>query len=128
MTTTEIPADRIPVGSVQLLDHRVYPLDPETADHMRSTSVVVEPGIYPVYLDGDAIYWILTGRINARGPRRIGDGLLAAAAADVPVGPELMFPSRRLGPDEFAALLADPACTLNHPDERLRFDIRGGSR
>jgi hypothetical protein len=111
------------IGTVELLTVRIYPLDPETADHPLSTSVVVESGTYPVYRQVDAYYWIMTGHVNARGATKIGDGMFTLAEWDAPSGPEVKFPSRRYGPEQFADFLAESVCTEGHPDQRLRFAL-----
>lgn len=109
-----------PVGTVELLRARVYPLDPETADHLLSTEVFVEPGVYPLYREMDAYYWMMTGRINRRGSTKVGDGIFMLSTKDEAAGPEVVFPSRRYGATEFDDLMAHPTATEGHPDQRLR--------
>lgn len=109
------------VGTVELLRERIYPLDPQTADHMLSTSVVVPAGIYPVYRDVMAYYWMMTGRINARGTPKIGDGIFSVVCRDEATGPVVIFPSMRFGPRQFTTFMAEPTCIEDHPDQRLRF-------
>lgn len=110
------------VGTVEVLRLRVYPLDPESRDDLRTT-VLVQPGSYDVYSDGFTTFWMMTGQINRRGFERMGDGLFAAVTGDAPSGVEVRFPSSRFGPDEWAAFLAEPTCTEGHPDQRLRFSL-----
>lgn len=111
------------IGTVEVLRTRVYPLDPEMGREPLATTVVVEPGTYPVYRDFDAYYWMMTGRINARGSTKIGDGLFSMLNRDEASGPEVTFPSRRYGPDEWTDFIAEPTCTEGHPEQRLRFVV-----
>jgi hypothetical protein len=117
------PPDTEPVGAVEILRLRIYPLDSETADHDLSTSIVVEPGAYPLYRYMDAYFWMMTGRINRRGFTKIGDGLFGMSGSDEPIGPLVTFPSQRFGPEQLADLMAEPSATEGHPDQRLRFRL-----
>jgi hypothetical protein len=109
-------------GTVEVLQLRIYPLDAMTGDHTLSTEVVVEPGTFPLYRDGDAYFWMLTGRINTRS-RKIGDGMFIMGGSDGGDGPEVTFPSRRYGPVQLAELMDEPTCTEGDPAQRLRFDL-----
>jgi hypothetical protein len=111
------------IGTVEVLRTRVYPLDPEMGHEPLATTVVVEPGVYPLHRDLDAYYWMMTGHLNARGSTKIGDGLFTMANWDEASGPEVTFPSRRYGPDQWADFLAEDTCTEGHPQQRLRISI-----
>lgn len=111
------------IGTVEVLRMRVYPLDPEMGHEALATTVVVEPGTYPLHRDFNAYYWMMTGHINARGFTKIGDGLFTMAKWDEASGPEVTFPSRRYGPDQWAEFLAEDVCTEGHPQQRLRITI-----
>ena len=114
------------VGSVEILVDRVYPLDPECRCDGRRT-VYVQAGSYPVYRDFDAYFWVMTGRINARGFFKIGDGMFAMISGDSPVGPEISVCSKRFGVEDFAEFQAtDPAC-VEGPSRRLVFTLDGDS-
>lgn len=115
------------VGTVEILRLRVYPLDPETRSDPLSTSVVVEPGTYPLYRAGGARYWVMTGRRNGR-HMRIGDGAWVIGGPDEGVGPELTFPSPMFGPDEWTELLAEPTFTEGHVEQRCRVVVAGGAQ
>jgi hypothetical protein len=110
------------VGTVELLRTRVYPLDPEGGN----TSVVVEPEVFPLYRVGDAYYWVMTGRRNSNW-LKFGDGLFASNPGDRGDGPPLTFPSPTFGPEEWAALLDEPAFTEGHPEQRLWVQMAGES-
>lgn len=121
--STETETEQIvQAGTVEVLRVRIYPLDPATGDHALSTEVVVPPGVYPVYRDGDAYFWMLTGQINTRS-RKIGDGLLVMGGSDGGDGPTVTFPSRRYGPVQLAEFMDDPMCTEGDEAQRLRFDL-----
>jgi hypothetical protein len=109
----------IEIGTVEVLNTRVYPLDPNNHDNL-ATTVVVNPGTYPLYRHHDAMYWMMTGQINRNGFDKIGDGLFLMGAGDVGEGPEVRFPSPRFGPEQWAKFLTEPFCTEGHPDQRLR--------
>lgn len=108
------------IGTVEVLKTRIYPLDPETADHPLATTVVVEPGTYPLYGYWDAVFWVMTGKVNSRGFDKIGDGLFTMNSLDAPEGPAVTFPSRRYGPEQWAEFIAEPVCVEGHPEQRLR--------
>jgi len=109
------------VGAVEVLAGRVYPLDHEIMDHPAATWIYVGPGTYPLYRDCDAHFWMMTGHVNRRTPRKIGDGTFVASGSDGPTDtPEVTFPSARFGPEQWADLLIGPTCTEGHPSQRLR--------
>jgi hypothetical protein len=108
------------IGTVRITRRRVYQLDPYAPGHAYvPVSVVVEPGEYPVYQDGLSRYWRMTGFLN-RMVNRLGDGMFAMTRPlrDEPGDDDVVFYSRRYGPDEWDALLAgfardlDPALTF----------------
>lgn len=111
------------VGTVELLTERIYPLDAVAVECRDRTTVVVEPGVYPVYRDIDAFYWMMTGRINGRGFKKIGDGMFEMRASDSAAGPEVTLPSARFGVDQFRKFLAEPTCTEGDGQQRLRFTL-----
>jgi len=108
------------IGTVEILRLRVYPLDPATADHPLSTSVVVDPGVYPLYRCMDARYWMMTGRLNGRGPVKMGDGLFSIQSSDEANSAEVRFPSPTFGPEQWADLLDDPTFAEGHAEQRMR--------
>ena len=111
------------IGSVEILNiPRVYPLDAEAHDELRST-VVVEPGHYDLFSDGMTTFWLMRGRLNRRGIERLGDGMFAMNPNDSALDIEVVFPSRRFGPDEWAKLQAEPTFTEGHPQQRLRVTV-----
>jgi hypothetical protein len=110
------------IGAVEILRQRIYPLDAESHDKFYST-VIVEPGMYDLYSNGMTTYWLMRGRINLRGFERLGDGLFGMRLGDEPSDIEVVFPSRRFGPDEWAALIAEPNFTEGHADQRMRVTL-----
>lgn len=106
------------VGTVEILVTRNYPLDPEAG--CSGTEVLVEPGTFPLYSDGYTFLWMMSGKVNEGGVNRRGDGLITAGEFDSPGALAVTFPSRRLGPDEWAALLRETVCQEGHRDQRLR--------
>ncbi|WP_043654464.1 hypothetical protein [Nocardia thailandica] len=122
MTDTQSGADIREIGTVEILKWRIYPLDAALADEPLATHVSVQPGIYPLYREADAFFWLMTGQINVRGARKIGDGLFDLSAGDGGRGPQVTFPSKTFGRKEFHDLLGD-ACCLPGPQQRLRVDL-----
>jgi hypothetical protein len=107
MTETDTTTGRQQIGTVRITRTRSYPLDPSAPDHLPRAEVLVEPGEYPVYQDGLSHYWRMTGVINHR-HYRLGDGMFAInQGGDVRSEDDVVFYSGRLGPDEFAGLMAD---------------------
>lgn len=109
-----------PIGTVEILVDRVYPIDPNARETDRTT-VWVPAGAYPVLRKADAIRWMMTGRLNER-LSKLGDGLFAIHDADVPTGPEVRFSSPTYGVEAFREFLSDP---LSRPgdSQRLRFSV-----
>lgn len=112
---------RVQIGTVEITRTRIYPLDPWLPSHIKETAstVVVQPGTYPVYRDGLSRYWRMTGVLNHRS-YRMGDGMFALNTGDVASGDDVVFYSMRYGPDEWAELLAGFA---SDDDPRLVFVI-----
>lgn len=116
---------RTQIGTVTISRPRVYPLDPAALDS--PATVVVPPGEYPVFQDGLSRYWRMTGTLNHQRFNRLGDGMFSASASDAPSDDDVVFYSRRYGPDEWAELLSavaaetNPALTftLNHQHTTL---------
>lgn len=111
------------IGTVTLLRTRIYALDAALDHDPVATEVVVEPSVYPLYRHADAVYWMMTGRVNGRGFDKIGDGLFVVSNGDEANGPDVTFPSRRFGPEQWAELLADPSCIEGYPEQRLRVTL-----
>jgi hypothetical protein len=110
------------IGTVEILRQRIYPLDAQAHDSTRST-VIVEPGVYDLFSDGLTTFWMMRGQLNERGPWRLGDGMFSMRGGDMPSEIEVVFPSQRFGPDEWAELLAEPTFTEGHADQRIRVTL-----
>jgi hypothetical protein len=111
---------RTQVGTVRITRLRVYRLDPMTLpDDVTAATVPVEPGEYPVYRDGISFYWRMTGVLNHR-HYRMGDGIYELNSGDVLSEDDVVFYSRRYGPDEWNELLAGLA---SEPEPRLVFTL-----
>ena len=112
------------IGTVEILRPRVYPLIPGTPG---GQSMVVEPGTYDLFREGDETFWIMSGRKNRRVEPTIenwGGGMFAArGGGDVPTGPAVTFSSARFSPEAWADLLAEPNFTEGHPEQRLRVTL-----
>ena len=109
------------IGTVETLRLRIYDLDAEAHSPTAST-VVVEPGTYDLYSDGLSTFWMMRGNLNRRGVWRMGDGMFSMQPGDESSGIEVVFPSRRFGPDEWDELLASSTCAEG-PDQRLRITL-----
>jgi hypothetical protein len=94
------------IGTVEITRVRVYPLDPYIPDHVSGAGVIVEPGEYPVYLDGISYYWRMTGVID-HASYRIGDGAFAINQVNVRSDDDVVFYSQRYEPNEFRDLVSD---------------------
>lgn len=115
-------SETVQIGEIEILKDRSYSLDAECQCLTRS-SVLVLPGRYPLYRDAMTTYWVMTGRLNKRGPWRMGDGMFGLYDSDVPSELEVTFPSKRFGPDEWADLAAGPVFDEGDPDFRLRLHL-----
>lgn len=111
------------VGTVTILRERIYPIDPfaEELSSILATTVVVPPGVYPVYRKFDAYRWVMRGHINER-HAKIGDGLYELNSGDRPTGLEVQFPSGVYGAEAFAELLAAEVAQPG-PAQRLAFEM-----
>jgi hypothetical protein len=113
---------RIQIGTVQVIRTRSYCLDPYAGDipGFIPSEVLVEPGEYPLYQDGLSRYWRMTGVLN-RNINRMGDGLFSfpANGSDMRSDDDVVFYSRRYGPDDWALLVSgfqsekDPALVFS---------------
>lgn len=110
------------IGEIEILARRVYRLDAEATDP-HATTVVVEPGRYPIYRDGFSTFWSMQGNLNRSGFWRMGDGMFGVHAGDEPSDIEVTFPSKRFGEDEWAELLAGPEFAEGQSTQRLRVHL-----
>ena len=115
---TQSSATYAEVGTVEVLIARTYPLDPEATEG--GTDVIVFPGTFPLFSDGLTRFWMMRGELSDGLVRRRGDGMFTMTPADVPTGIEVVFPSRRFGPDEWDDLTSHDVCREGAPGQRLR--------
>ena len=94
------------IGTVRITRTRIYQLDPQAPDRFSPATVIVDPGEYPVYRDGLSHYWRMTGVLN-HDMYRLGDGMFSLSSGDERSEDDVVFYSRRPGPDEWADLPAD---------------------
>jgi len=92
------------IGTVTITRRRIYQLDPWALETPTTATVVVEPGEYLVYQDGFTRYWRMTGFLNTQ-TQRLGDGIFAMGPADAPGEDDVVFYSKRFGPDEWTDLV-----------------------
>jgi len=118
-------ADFKHVGTVEILRSRIYNLDPYAdPNDLTATTVIVEPGSYPLMYDGWSYLWVLTGVLNGQWLRR-GDGLFVATpeANAIPTNIPVTFPSKLFGADEWKELVDHESAQEGHPEQRLRITI-----
>jgi hypothetical protein len=113
-----------PIGTVEILRHRVYTTD--------SGDLSVSPGVYPIHRSEFGIYsFMLRGRLSkwvAPEMETLEPGMfMIRPGGDKPRGSELPCPYGHWTPKAFAELLADPVATEGHPDQRLRFRLEAAS-
>lgn len=112
------------IGKIEILKTRIYPLDSVNAYGNKSTyysTVVVNPGKYPLYKRQLSFFWMMTGFLNVGKMHRMGDGLFSVQESDEASEIEVVFPSPFFGPDEWKELLRSVEFRENHPDQRLRW-------
>lgn len=110
----------VPIGTVELLRHRVY----STEDG----EMFVEPGTYPVLRHpDDHVSFMLTGKHNTRTPGSfevLGDGLFAVSTPlDEQSGQPVEFPYGYWSPEQFADLQEWEGAVEGHPEQRLRIKL-----
>lgn len=112
------------IGTIEILRQRIYPL---VAGADNGQSVIVEPGTFDLYRDGDETFWIMSGRRNRPVKptlENLGGGMfLGRGGGDVPTGPQVSFSSKRFSPGEWADLLTEPNFTEGHAEQRLRVTL-----
>lgn len=110
------------IGTVEILVTRIYPLDAKNLSKDR-TEVIVSPGTYDLYMDHEARYWMMTGKVNLRGFHKIGDGMFMGVPFDKSSDIEVVFPSDRFGPRAWNDLMASPEWQEGDPRQRLRLSL-----
>jgi hypothetical protein len=107
MTKTET---RVQIGTVEFLRDRVYPMPGSTLG--AAETVLVEPGVYPIFTEGGLIYWEMDGHINrAEVETRMisgkpGDSLNLLSAEDAPSDIAQKTTSRPMTVQAFRSMLA----------------------
>jgi hypothetical protein len=108
-------ANTAQIGTVEVLRSRTYAIDGDSPDPR--LHAMVSPGIFPLYLRGTAIFWVMEGEILMSN-RRVGDGLFVMSDVDTPSGIKITFPSKTFGAREFEEL-AEHAVAQPGPEQRL---------
>ena len=108
------------IGTVTIKRLRVYPLDPNVDPDPFQATVLVEPGVYPVFRDGISTYWRLTGVLNHRA-YSMGDGMMRfSEGGDLPSDDDVVFYSKQFGPDDWSSYLNE---TIRDAHSPLEFDV-----
>jgi hypothetical protein len=110
------------VGTVEILVTRVYPVDPRNHNSDR-TEAIVPPGVFDLYRQIDAYFWVMRGEINLRGIHQLGHGIFLGNPADEGSGITIEFPSDYFCDVEFRDCLAWPEFIEGHPRQRVRVTI-----
>lgn len=104
------------IGTVEILKSRVYPIVDNCGD---SPTAIIEPGIFPLYQEGEMKFWILEGKMNRKN-RKIGDGIFTISQSDISSDIVLRFPSRAFTPKEWKEFIKESVTIDGHPDQRLK--------
>lgn len=117
------------IGSVNLLEERVYPRYPVNGERQLTTRdefVTVDAGVWPVYRGDDGrIYWEMEGELTRVEPtlENLGDGMYMSRNK-VTRGSRVIFHSRTYTRDEFRSFLAtDPLVVGDDSERRLVFEV-----
>lgn len=119
---------RTQIGTVELLQERVYPRYPIRDQQLTTATPFVEvgPGLWPVYRqdETDLIYWEMSGVSITLEPtfRSMGDGMFTTYN-DVVRGDTVTFRSRTFTPDEFDEFRTTDPTVLPGDGQRLVFDV-----
>lgn len=120
------------VGTVNILEPRVYPRDPgQNVGDPRVETVSVNTGLWPVYLDGGELYWEMSGHVTHLESRvqqlALGPGLLTfgLSFSDVPTRHEAIVRSKSFSLVEFGAFLTTDPTVQPGVEQRLLFDLPG---
>lgn len=111
------------IGTVEITRLRVYPIIPGD-DSICHPEIVVQPGHYPLYREGDEIYWVMTGEQNTNPlviPTSIG--FFVGTGQDAGDGHTITVESDRFSLAAFRDLLYDPVCRPGNSSHRLNVTI-----
>ena len=104
------PKPRVQIGTVETLRNRVYPMPGSTLG--AAETVLVEPGVYPIFLEGGLVFWEMDGKLNRVEAEtemisgRPGDSLNLMTVHDAPEGQPVRTQSRPVTPEKFRAMVA----------------------
>jgi len=110
---------RVQVGTVEVLRNRVFPMPGSTLG--AAETVLVEPGVYPVFTEGGLVYWEMNGRINhveaetCMVSGKPGDSLNVMSVEDAPSDTPQKTTSRPITVAKFRAMVA---CEEALPEDR----------
>jgi len=110
------------IGTVEILCDRIY-------SNRREEEVAVKPGSYPVYREGERVYFEASGRKSVRIEAcftripEMESAFLMQPAHDQPT-PKRTRIRKSFTIEGFMSLLDDPVATEGHEEQRLRFSIQ----
>lgn len=118
------------VGTVNILEPRVYPRRPRKPDEQLTTAdefVQVDAGTWPVYRnDADGlIYWEMEGELLKIEStfESLGDGMFMARQKPTPQGQLVIFQSVAFTLDEFTTFFTTDPAVVEGPEKRLVFHV-----
>ena len=113
------------IGTIEITRLRIYPITPGN-NNINRPEIVVQPGRYPLYREGDEIYWVMTGERNINPPVipvSVNNLFFVALGQDAGDGNIITAESDRFSLTAFKDLLYDPVCRPGHPNHRLNVTI-----
>lgn len=123
---------RVKVGTVNILEPRVYPRDPSRDVSEPGVELVsVDAGQWPVYLHDGELYWEMSGyltRIESRVQQLDASTSVLTfglSFTDVPTRYQVIFRSKSFSLTEFGAYLLTHPLAQSGPEQRLVFDLPG---
>jgi hypothetical protein len=108
------------IGTVEILRDRIY-------SNRREEEVAVKPGFYPIYQEGERVYFEASGRKSVRVETTFTRILEMESAFVLQPAHDQPTPKRtRIRKSFTIEGLDDPVATEGHEEQRLRFSIQEG--